>query len=260
MNILGNFISQFGLLLRAVKVEAHSQHAGTVLGMFWIILGPFLLLSLYAVIYSVIFDIRVPNFTRAEYVLNVFSGLVLFLAFSQAMATSTTALQKEAKLVFSNFPAEFIPAKAVMVSYIVLIPATLLVVMGDVVFSKPSWHLLLLPVVALLQLMFSIGLGCVLALLGLVMRDVSFIIQYIVIAMLVVTPIAYTPDMIPASIKPLLYLNPLYYFVSANQHLILMNTLPPLIEVGLGSALAILMLLVGVMLFKRARMAMLDLL
>ena len=122
------------------------------------------------------------------------------------------------------------------------------------------WHLLLLPVVALLQLMFSIGLGCLLALLGLVMRDVSFIIQYIVIAMLVVTPIAYTPDMIPASIKPLLYLNPLYYFVSANQHLILMNTLPPLIEVGLGSALAISMLLVGVMLFKRARMAMLDLL
>jgi lipopolysaccharide transport system permease protein len=78
--------------------------------------------------------------------------------------------------------------------------------------------------------------------------------------MLVVTPIAYTPDMIPASIKPLLYLNPLYYFVSANQHLILMNTLPPLIEVGLGSALAISMLLVGVVLFKRARMAMLDLL
>ncbi|MBN8543787.1 MAG: ABC transporter permease [Alphaproteobacteria bacterium] len=260
MKILDSFISQFSLLLRSVKVEARAQHAGTVLGMFWIILGPFLLLSLYAVIYSVIFDIRVPHFSRAEYVLNVFSGLVLFLAFSQAMATSTNALQKEAKLVFSNFPAEFIPTKAVMVSYIVLLPATLFVVIGDIAFSKPSWHLLLLPVVAIVQLMFSIGLGCLLSLLGLVMRDVSFIIQYLVIAMLVVTPIAYTPDMVPNSIKPLLYLNPLYYFVSANQHLILMNTLPPLIEIVLGTGLSVAMLLIGVALFKRARMAMLDLL
>jgi len=260
MKILGSFISQFSLLLRSVKVEARAQHAGTVLGLFWIVLGPFLLLSLYAVIYSVIFDIRVPNFSRAEYILNVFSGLVLFLAFSQGMATSTNALQKEAKLVFSNFPAEFIPTKAVMVSYIVLVPATLFVVIGDLALSKPSWHLLLLPVVAFLQIMFSIGLGCVLSLLGLVMRDVSFIIQYLVIAMLVVTPIAYTPDMVPASIKPLLYLNPLYYFVSANQHLILMNTLPPLIEILLGTGLSVAMFLLGVALFKRARMAMLDLL
>ena len=260
MATLSNFTSQFSLLLRSVRVEARAQHAGTVLGMFWIVLGPFLLLSLYAVIYSVVFQIRVPHFTLPEYILNVFSGLVLFLAFSQAMATSTTALQKEAKLVFSNFPAEFIPTKAVIVSYLVLLPATSFVIIGDAVFSHPSWHLVLLPVVALFQLMFSIGLGCLLSLLGLVMRDISFIIQYIVIALLVVTPIAYTPDMIPARIKPLLYANPLYYYVSANQHLILLNSLPPLMECVLGALVSVAMFTIGIALFKRARMAMLDLL
>lgn len=260
MKMLDSFISQFGLLLRSVKIEARTQHAGTALGMFWIVLGPFLLLTLYALIYSVIFQIRVPHFTRPEYILNVFSGLVLFLAFSQAMATSTTALQKEAKLVFSNFPAEFIPTKAVIVSYLVLLPATMFVVIGDMAFSTPSWHLLLLPLVAVFQLLFSIGLGCMLALLGMVMRDISFIIQYIVIALLVVTPIAYTPDMVPSSIKPLLYMNPLYYYVSANQHLILLNTMPPLIEIVLGVVFSFAMFMIGIVLFKRARMAMLDLL
>lgn len=260
MRLMDNFLGKRDLLLRSIKVEIRAQHAGTVLGMAWIILGPLLLLSLYALIYAVVFDVRLPNFSRSEYILNVFSGLVLFIAFSQAMSASTTALSKEQKLIFSNFPPEFIPTKSVAVAYLVLLPATVFVVLGDVVFSQASWHLLLLPVVALLQLAFSIGLGCLLSLLGLVMRDISFLIQYIVTAILIVTPIAYTPDMVPAKIKPLLYLNPLYYYVSANQHLILLNRLPPMIEIVLGTVMSIGMFLLGVWVFKRARMAMMDLL
>ena len=166
---MDNFLGKRDLLLRSIKVEIRAQHAGTVLGMAWIILGPLLLLSLYALIYAVVFDVRLPNFSRSEYILNVFSGLVLFIAFSQAMSASTTALSKEQKLIFSNFPPEFIPTKSVAVAYLVLLPATVFVVLGDVVFSQASWHLLLLPVVALLQLAFSIGLGCLLSLLGLVL-------------------------------------------------------------------------------------------
>lgn len=257
---LKNFWKKRQLFLKSVSIEMRVQHAGTVLGLAWIILGPMMLLSLYGVIYAVVFNIRLPNFTQAEYVLNVFSGLVLFLAFSQAMTASTNSLFKEQKLVFSNFPAEFISAKAVAVAYIVLLPATIFVIVGDLLLSKPSWHLLLLPVVALFQLFFSIGLGYFLALLGLVMRDITFFIQYIVIALLVVTPIAYTPDMIPNSIRPLLYINPLYYFVSANQHFILMNQFPPLFELVFGMFLSLFMLFFGSWVFKRARLAMMDLL
>jgi lipopolysaccharide transport system permease protein len=227
--------------------------------MAWIVVGPLILLSLYALIYAVVFDVRLPHFSRSEYILNVFSGLVLFIAFSQAMTASTTALNREQKLIFSNFPSEFIPTKSVAVAYLVLLPATLFVVLGDMVFSKMSWHLLLLPLVAILQLLFSVGLGCLLSLLGLVMRDISFLIQYFVMALLIVTPIAYTPDMVPAKIKPLLYLNPLYYYVSANQHLILLNQLPPIIEIVLGVTISIGMFLIGLWIFKRARMAMMDL-
>jgi lipopolysaccharide transport system permease protein len=66
--------------------------------------------------------------------------------------------------------------------------------------------------------------------------------------------------MVPDRIKPLLYLNPLYYYVSANQHLILLNQLPPTIEIVLGSTMSITMFLLGVWVFKRARLAMMDLL
>jgi lipopolysaccharide transport system permease protein len=211
-------------------------------------------------IYAVIFKVRVPNFTIEEYILNVFSGLVPFLAFAQALSASSSALRKDQKLLFSTYPAEFIPIKAVMVSYVVLLIGTVLVFIGDMVFSKPSWTLLLVPVVAFFQLMFSVGLGMFLALLSLVLRDIQFLIQYIVIAMLVVTPIAYTPDMIPAKLKTLLYVNPLFYYVSANQHLILVNSLPPVDIMILGVGAAVTMFVAGLWFFHRAKQVVSDLL
>jgi lipopolysaccharide transport system permease protein len=201
-----------------------------------------------------------PGLSRPEYILNVFSGLVLFLAFAQAMGATTSALGRDRKLMFSSYPPEFIPAKAAIAAYLIMLPGTAFVIAGDFLLSSPSWHLLLLPVVALLQLCFSIGLGCVLSLLGLVMRDMTFLIQYIVMALMIITPIAYTPDLVPARIKPLLYLNPIYYHVSANQHLVLLNKLPPTIEIVLGVGLSITMLLAGIWVFRRARVAMMDLL
>ncbi|MDX1440167.1 MAG: ABC transporter permease [Rubricoccaceae bacterium] len=251
---------QRALLLRSVIIDVKAQYAGTVLGLSWVILGPVLLLVLYAMIYAVIFRIRVPNFTTAEYILNVFSGLVPFLAFAQALAVSVSVLGKERKLLFSRFPAEFIPIKAVMVAYVMLLVGTIMVFIGDTVFSQATWTLLLVPVVALLQLMFSIGLGMILALLSLVLRDIQFIIQYVVIALLIVTPIAYTPDMIPGKLKVLLYLNPLFYYVSAYQHLVLVNTLPPTHITILCVGSSLIMLVGGFWFFARARQALSDLL
>lgn len=255
---IGKLWKKRKLLLRSVRVELRTQYAGTIFGLFWIILGPLLLLALYTIVYGVIFRIRAPNFTRAEYIINVFSGLVLFLAFAQALAVSATSMARDRKLLFSSFPAEFIPAKAVIVSYVMLIPATAFVILGDVVFSQPSWTLVWVPVVGVMQMLFTIGLGMMIALATLAIRDINFLIQYIVIALLIITPIAYTPDMIPDRIRPLLYLNPLYYFVSANQHLILLNRLPPLEEVLLGLAVTVLFFLGGIRAFQRGRAVVAD--
>jgi len=259
MRLLRNFILKRSLLIRSVGVEIKSQHAGTVLGMAWIILGPLLLLALYAVIYSVVYSVKLRGYSQSEYIINLFSGLVLFIAFSQSMSSSTNCLIKDQKLIFTNFPVEFIPTKAVAVSYLVLVPSSIFVVLADLFLSAPTWHLLFLVVVATLQLMFSVGLGCLLSLLGLVLRDISFLIQYITIALLVVTPIAYTPEMIPNNIKPLLYMNPLYYYVSANQHLVLVNDFPPPLEIFICFSMSVSMFLMGIFIFKRARMAMMDL-
>lgn len=260
LRALRTLFARRALLLRAVGVDLRTQYAGTVLGLMWVVVGPLLLLSLYTVIYVVIYNVRVSNMTRVEYVLHVFAGLVPFLAFAQSMSASATSITKERKLLYSTFPFEFVPMKAVMSAHLIMVPATILLFAGDIVFSQTSWTLLLVPAVALAQLTFTMGLGFFLASAALVLRDINFLIQYIVIALLVITPIGYTPDMIPAGMKPLLYANPLFYFVTANQHLILLNTVPPWDIVLIGSSLAIMTFLGGFWFFHRVRSTLVDLL
>ena len=254
-----SIFKQRRLLFNTVKSDIKIQYAGTVLGVGWVVLGPILLLFLYSIIYAVIFRVRIPNFTVEEYILNVFSGLVPFLAFAQALSFSASSVRRDRKLFFSNFPVEFIPIKAVAVSYVMLLIGTVIVVLGDFIASEPSWTLLLVPVVAVFQFIFSVGIGMYLSLLALAVKDIEILIQYIVIALLVVTPIAYTPDMIPEGMKPLLYTNPLFYFVYANQHLILLNQLPPVEIWAVGVCVSIFTFVSGVWFFARARKVVNDL-
>lgn len=248
------------LLLNTTRADIQNQYAGTALGLFWVVLGPMTLLALYTIIYAFIFRVRVPDYTVQEYILNVFSGLVPFLAFSQALAMSATVMRRDQKLLFSSYPNIFIPIKAVLTSYVIVSVGTVLVFLGDLAVSEVTWTLLLVPVVMLLQMIFSIGIGMIIALFSIVLKDIEVMIQYITIALLVITPIAYTPEMIPAGMKPLLYINPLFYYTYSNQYLILVNELPPLHIIVIGTTLSLSTFFLGLWFFTRARQALNDLL
>ena len=257
---LTTIFRQRNLLLITTKADIKNQYAGTALGLFWVVIGPMVLLALYTIIYAFIFRVRVPDYTVQEYVLNVFSGLVPFLAFSQSLANSASVMRRDQKLLFSSYPNVFIPIKCVLVSYVIVVAGTVLVIIGDLAVSEVTWTILLVPVVMFLQLMFSIGLGMIVALFSIILKDIEVMVQYVTIALLVVTPIAYTPEMIPSGLKPLLYANPLFYYTYANQHLILLNQLPPIDIIIIGSAASFIMFFAGLWFFTRARQALNDLL
>lgn len=232
------------ILLRTTAVEIHSVYAGSLLGSVWVVLGPIFFLGLYALIYTLIFKIQPAAMGQQEYILYIFSGMVPFLAFGSALSAGSSSLAANKQILLNTvFPAEMIPLRSVLVASVALPMGLLLVVAADIALGRPSLKLLLIPFVMLLQVMFVTGVVWVLSLLNLLIRDIQQLLAYVIMILLVITPIAYTPDMAPGQLRLVMYLNPLFYFVTSYQSLIVLGQIPPwdialiAVTLGLGSSM-----------------------
>ena len=106
--------------------------------------------------------------------------------------------------------------------------------------------------------MFAVGVGWILSLVSLVARDIQHSLTLIVMMLFVLSPFAYTPDMVPAALKIIIYFNPLSYFVLCFQSIICYGAFPGLIPalgalvLGVGSFVA------GLVLFQRVKFVFFD--
>ncbi len=247
------------ILARTTWVEIKSTYAGSVLGVVWVIAGPLLMLSVYALTYAVIFKVRLTSMSTAEYVLYVFCGIVPFLAFAQSLSNGTLSLSSNRAVMLNTvFPAEMIPLRSVLVGSASMVTGTVILLIADLTLSKPSWTFALIPLVMIFQLMFSTGICWLLSLVALLVRDLQQMLYFITMMLLIITPIAYTPEMMPEAMKALMYFNPLFYFVISFQYLIILDTVPPAEILITGAIVAIVPFVVGFATFRRNKQVFYD--
>ena len=216
------------ILAKTTLAEIRGSYVNSVLGLAWVVLGPVVLLVLYSVIYVAVFQIRPASLSVPAYLLYVFAGLIPTISFSTSLNAGTTSVTaNRAVLLNTVFPSELLPLRAVVVNSVILPTGMLVIMIAAALLVGPAWSFLWVPLALVLQLMFVTGLVWVLSLLILAFRDVQQLLQYVTVVLLIVTPIAYTPDMIPPKLKLLLYLNPLFYFVALYQYSLVYGVSPP---------------------------------
>lgn len=227
--MIQSVVHAFGLLYRyrsrlreGAATDIRQRYAGSVIGMTWAILYPLFLLTIYSVIYLMIFKVRPVGLDEVSYVVLVFSGLVPLLAFNEALIGATSSLITNRNLLLNTvFPAELIPVRAVVAGQFPSSIALLITLIGAVVLERTDWHaIVMIPVLWVLLLMFVTGIGWMLSLLVLVVRDIQQALGLVLMVLTILSPFAYTPDMVPPDLKFLLYFNPLSYFVLSFQQVI----------------------------------------
>jgi lipopolysaccharide transport system permease protein len=217
------------------------RFAGSTLGLIWFILYPLMFLSLYAVVYVFIFKVRFELFTSYEYVILIFCGLIPFLSFSESLGTGIPSIVANVSLVKNTlYPIELIPTKSVLSSQGVQIVGMVLIFSFLSVLGKLTPYSLLVVPVWIFQILFTIGLIWIVSSLNVYIRDLQNITSIIVLFLMMVSPIAYTPEMIPDNLRPFLAINPLYYFITAYQELLMLGKYPgngilfPIVALGFG--------------------------
>ncbi len=217
------------ILARTTLTEIRRRYAGSAFGALWLLIGPLALMVIYAVFYVFVFRLRPPEFTAGAYVLYIFCGLLPYLGFSEALSAGTISLASQRDVLLNTvFPAELVPLRAVLVALAAPTIGLVVVLLADGVVGQFSGWNLLVPVVLLLLAMFVTGLVWLLSLANLVLRDIQQLLNYVSMILLIASPIAYTPAMLPRVFAVVIWLNPLSYFVLAIQDLVLFDVFPPL--------------------------------
>lgn len=202
------------ILWATTLIDIRTRFQGTVFGLVWAILYPILFLGLYAVVYTMIFRIRVAGYGTMDYVLLIFCGLIPFIGFSEALGNGVGSVLSNKGLVKNTlFPIELIPVKAVFASSVTMLVGLILLL--SILWGRGIIHLtqLLIPLILILQLMFTIGLIWMLSAINVFIQDLGQMIGILILFLMLVSPIAYTHDMIPPELMSIMYPNPLYYLI-----------------------------------------------
>jgi lipopolysaccharide transport system permease protein len=247
-------------LAEGVRHDVRHRYAGSLLGLGWSIAFPLAQMAIFAVVYVFIFRVRPSGLTAYQYLLMVFAGLLPLMAFNEALAAGAAALSSNRNLLTSTvFPSELIPLRALLAAQVPALAGFAAVAAFTLVSGSASpASLLMVPLVWLLMLLLCAGLSWMLALVSLVVRDVQHVLPLVLMALTILSPFAYTPEMVPASLKPLLYLNPLSYFVFCFQDLLAFGRLPQPFALAMAAAMALGAFAAGFLFFRKARAVFFD--
>jgi ABC-type polysaccharide/polyol phosphate export permease len=222
--LLSNVQRLFGyraLIQSLVARDLKARYRGSVLGFFWSFVNPLLLLSIYTFVFTQLLETRGD---RQPYALFVFCGLLPWTWFSSSLLESSTVLITGGNLIREVlFPAEVLPIVTVFAALVhfclgLLIVAGAIAYFPDVQFSwrALSW----LPVIVLIQLMFTLGLALLFSSLTVHFRDLRDLLANLLTLWFWATPIIYPVEVVPEQWRPLLELNPFTHLAVAYQQVL----------------------------------------
>lgn len=245
--------------MRVARTDLKARYAGSVLGIGWAFVMPLLVLTTNAVVYTLILRVRATGLSPLQYVLYIFAGMIPYLMTAEALQSGVTSVVTS-RTVWTNtvFPVDLAPPKAVLLAQASFIVGFTAILLALAITGSLHWTAVLLPVLWLLQVLALIGLAWMLSLVNLVFRDLPNVITLLLMLVMIGSPIAYTPDMVPERLRFILVINPLAYFVRAYQRALVLGEWPdPLDALGL-IVISLGLFFGGGYLFARTKVVMID--
>ena len=242
----------FFLTWRDVKI----RYKQTVLGAAWAVLQP----ALSMVIFTLIFGrlAKLPS-DGAPYPIFVYAGLLPWTFFANAVTTSANSLVNSSNLITKvYFPRVIVPLAAVGAGLVDLAVAFMLVAVLLVWYHIPLTPMfLLLPAVIAGTIVAAVGVGTVLSALTVTYRDFRYVVPFTVQLWLYATPVMYAASVVPTRWRTAYALNPMAGLTDAFRAAILGRT-PIWPMVGVSTASAIVILVVGLAYFQRVERRFVD--
>jgi ABC-2 type transport system permease protein len=243
------------LFLQLFRRDLDVRYRGSILGLFWTLINPIVLMGAYTLVFSVLLQAEAVRF----FPLFVLVGLLPWVFFQASVQSASTTLVGHSYLVKQvRFPRQLLPL-SVMGTNLVTFFAMFLVILPFTLYLVPEtrttfWVALpmVLPLIGL-----TAGLALAVAYANAIFRDVEHIVAAVFLPWFFLTPIFYTFDQLPGLIGRewigdlLHWVNPIVPVLESIRDPLFFGEWPAVADVVYALVAAVVSLAFGALVFTR---------
>ena len=226
------------------------RYKQTAIGILWAVFQPFITMVVFSIFFGTL--LKIPS-DGVPYPIFVYTGLLFWTFFSSALSeTSNVLISNQSIITKVYFPRLILPLSSVTTKFVdFAIAATILGgMMAYYSYVPELMSILVLPILLAITFMAAVGGGLFLAALNVKYRDVRFVLPFFIQLLLFLTPVIY-PASIAGKYSWILAMNPMMGVIQ-NARAVLLDTAPiNWILIGISFAACAVLLVIGVIYFKK---------
>jgi lipopolysaccharide transport system permease protein len=241
------------LTWRDVKI----RYKQTILGASWAIIQPFFTMVVFSLFFGKLG--KIPS-DGVPYPIFAFAALVPWAFFSNSLTQSSNSLVSSANLLKKvYFPRLVSPISSILTGVVDFVLA-FLVLLGMMVFYGlvPTMNIIWLPLLLLMVVLTSLGVGLWLSAMNVQFRDVKYTIPFLTQFWLFATPIAYPSSLLSEPWRTFYALNPMAGVVEGFRWALLGTDTAPGFMILVSGVIAVTLFLSGLLYFRRMEKTFAD--
>lgn len=245
---------KFNLILTFIRQDLIDRYHGSVLGIFWAFLLPLTFIFIYTLIFSQVMHTRLIGIEDDPYSYSIYliSGMLLWSAFSTTLLRVASFFEEKRSLIKKvPLPLFQLPLAIVGSSMITFFITLFLFIVFLTIVNKPVFATiaLMIPLVLITQIV-AYGIGIIVASLSIFLRDLREMVPIFLQIWFWLTPIVYPVSIIPADYQPLFSVNILFTPIIIAQKAVLMGEIPRWIDLLMPFAVGIMLVMLGLKIFR----------
>ena len=245
-----------GLIWNFIKRDISQKYVGSLLGLYWSVINPIITLVVYILVFGVFLKVRLPGDTDIwNFALYFAAGFLPWTAFQESvMRASRSIIDNKNYIKKVPFPSEIFPIYVTLSELVnLLIGLVIFFVLYVILKGVPTIFILLLPLAILLQMMFTFSLAFFLASGSVYFRDIPQMLGAIFMIWFWATPIAYTVNLIPESLRWIVTYNPAYYMLTIYRDALFYGKIPDMSILVPFTIFSVVLFIASIWFFKKTK-------
>lgn len=252
MKLFKDLYSYRELLKSNVKKEIRGKYKGSFLGVLWSFVSPLLM----TLVYAIVFPFLMRGAGYEHYTTFLIIGILPWTWFTTSIAQGTFTIIGNGPIIKKVFfPREILPISVVtsgMVNFLIsCIIMALFVIFSGIGFT---WNIMWLPIIIIAQYLLTLGIVFITSAIDVYVRDLEYIINFIIQMLFYGTPILYSIEMFskaPVFIKTLMELNPMGIIITSYRDVIYWGNAPHIKSLLIVIIFSLLLCWLGLIIFRK---------